>query len=243
MNIRQYDITSFNQFIKILKDNSTGRTILFRGQEDEWPLYSKLYRSAEKLNKLDLIYKIEKDILDNLKKSIPKNKSMTEWDYLSLAQHYGISTRLLDWSENPFVATWFAFKNCKRRSQKRIVWALQVDDSSLVDFGKDNPFQVRFIKIFKPKLLDLRIIAQESWFSIQDILFFEKGGDGLPYLNSNYPLENHEEFEYNLARFVFPNSLRKEILKKLKALGITHATIFPNISKISKGIQFSYSKG
>jgi len=43
--------------------------------------------------------------------NLPKN----DWEALAVAQHYGLATRLLDWTENPLVATYFAVaaeENC-----------------------------------------------------------------------------------------------------------------------------------
>lgn len=40
-----------------------------------------------------------------------------DWDWLALAQHHGVPTRLLVWSFNPLVATWFALKEPLLASQ------------------------------------------------------------------------------------------------------------------------------
>jgi hypothetical protein len=239
MEIKQFNIKSFNHFIKILDTNKNDDRIrLFRGQKDDLLLYSKLYRNSLKFKRTNEIYEIERRILSQLKKHILHSESnnLNNWDLLTIAQHYGLPTRLLDWSGNPLIALWFAFEKTKIDYKNRVVWGFIVEPEFNVDFENDNPFNIRFIKVFKPPLIDIRVIAQDSWFSIQDIQFFGKGGDGLPHLNSNDPLEFHEEFDFYLAKFFFPDSLRSEILKKLEDLGISSSTIYPDLSKICQDI-------
>jgi FRG domain len=50
--------------------------------------------------------------------SIPK----TEWEWLFLMQHYGVQTRLLDWSEHPLVALYFAVNQQDRWHEKGRLW-------------------------------------------------------------------------------------------------------------------------
>lgn len=44
----------------------------------------------------------------------PEGYSQNDWEHLFAMQHYGLSTRLLDWSENIFVAAFFAISNTPR---------------------------------------------------------------------------------------------------------------------------------
>jgi hypothetical protein len=81
---------------------------LYRGQRRNLPLLPRLFRRSithdEACNLEDqLIARFEKESL-YLLPSIPQNR----WDLFSLAQHFGLPTRLSDWTSNPFVGLFFA---------------------------------------------------------------------------------------------------------------------------------------
>ncbi len=248
MKHKEINIDSFDNFIKYVSHYSNEKRIrLFRGQKDDKPLNSKLYRLVNKNSRLNEFYEIEKNIISEFKKLAYLHSNITnefnDWEILSIAQHFGLPTRLLDWSSNPLVALWFAFENEKKDDKKRIVWGLVVDNNYLVDIEKDIPFKQRFFKVFKPKYIDPRINAQNSWFSIQNINIFENnGGDGLPLINQNESMDESEEFEYSLVKLIIPNSERIKILRKLDLLGINHFSLFPGLEGLCKTIEWKEFK-
>lgn len=60
-----------------------------------------------------------------------------------LAQHYGVPTRLLDWSYDPLVAAYFASSSCQVGEGDLCVWALCQREVALLEVG-DNEWPLSF---------------------------------------------------------------------------------------------------
>ena len=115
---------------------------VFRGQSQHWPLKP----SVARLNR----YKPELEILllNEFKRHsvshFNTNSISDEWNWLALAQHHGLPTRLLDWTYNPLVAAYFASKHSPRGKKNGFVYAVEVREYGFTDeFTElDDPFQI-----------------------------------------------------------------------------------------------------
>jgi hypothetical protein len=136
---------------------------------------------------------------------------------LAIAQHYGMATRLLDWTDNPLVALWFAVREGSQQSDS-VVWCFPFVDDDIADQSEDSPFEGNRTKVFQPRHITRRIAAQDGWFTVHK---FVRG--------RFIPLEKNRNYKHNLLKLRIPKDRVDDIRVQLSLIGVNDSTMFPDL--------------
>jgi hypothetical protein len=209
--------------------------VVFRGQAGDFPLMPKLCRLKAK----EGILEVEQKMLMEFKRSNPlliePHAAKDDWDYLTLGQHFGLPTRLLDWSYNAFTALWFAVSsNVEGYEQAHlsgIVWMLPTEEDDFVpDMNNMHPFEVPETKIFRPRLIKQRINNQSGVFSIHssnDIL-------------DKCLLNDNPRYHKKLVKIKIPPEKIPDLQNDLNTLGVNAFSIFPELEGLCTYLQWRF---
>ena len=128
------EVDSIENLISTVKKDykmwGTNTTPWFRGEPiTHTPLIPKLYRKTEL--EIERIKKIELQLLNSFRLQapvyadiqIPQRGHTDQW--LFLAQHFGIPTRLLDWTEGLLIALYFALLKDDVKEKGAYIWMLE----------------------------------------------------------------------------------------------------------------------
>lgn len=142
----------------------------------------------------------------------------------SIAQHHGLSTRLLDWSYSPYVAAFFSVSRVEEcRSDKVSVWSL--DKEALDGFSKSE-------LVFSRDLY--RKNARNLWQMGAFIRNLTSMPDMVDLFRAKSTSYDHawDAGAPRLIRFDIPKRCEMQILDDLQLMRINSMTIFPGIEGV-----------
>ena len=148
MRFPDTEVTSIASLIDALKRLSPLSAITwFRGQANsEWTLIPGIARNSQLVtSESTLITRFKQNATMYLVDGIPKD----EWDWIFLMQHYRAPTRLLDWSESPLVALYFALVDKLQEDSDGALWCMdpialnRIANGTVANFEKIRIFLLR----------------------------------------------------------------------------------------------------
>lgn len=222
--LNEFTITSFAEFHEVVKQCLEPSYWLFRGQENSsWDLRPKCGRGYFK-NRND------KEIFESWKQKSYEYSDWhpdENWNWLALAQHHGLATRLLDWSANPLVAVFFA---CQNESVDGVIFAYLGGKRILEkSFKQSDPWDVIEPFVFHPYLKSRRVANQKGSFTIS----------GNPYICFSTQIRDNEK----LLKIKICKHYKRKFLFELSLYGIDWSFIYPDLDGLSKHINWQVEYG
>jgi FRG domain len=228
-------VRSIREYLDLVQQFFDG-TWLFRGvSRSDWALVPSIGRTrwAVEYSEYD-----EKETFNWFKArarrciSIPPNN---DWEWLALAQHHQLPTRLLDWSESPLVAAFFATLGWNGglprymnpgpqdqiNSEESAVYVAELTGAFDVADALQDPFDVETVEFFQPSHVSPRLHSQLGVFSIHP--------------NPTVPYESP-----NIQKIVIAGHERLNFQVHLDTLGFSRATMFPDIDGLAQQLGWRY---
>ena len=266
------NIQSLGDLVNEIKSrlNESSDTASFpwcRGHADEsWDLIPKVQRKPFKNDnelfnrerKITNAFQLRAGILPT---STPKPKMKEYAHWLTLMQHYGLSTRLLDWSRSPLIALYFAV--CEKDVKKDgCIWVLNPGKLNLLEElkqsdSKNNRKDEILYNIEHEKIEYMIQAAFENcklsigqnahtpevaacYPTEADFRVYNQLSTFTIHNTSKKLVDTYGEDKSVLEKLIVPKENKRGLLRELAACGITQYHVFPDFDNLAKNLMNYY---
>lgn len=239
MKHRDRTVRSVGELIRAIRDRSEShKQVWYRGQsKKEWSLVPSLARDPSYPEaEIALMKRFKQNAVPHL-----TIQPREEWEWLFLMQHHRVPTRLLDWSESPLAALYFAVE--EEPEVDGSLWCL--DPVALnAHAGINFRFGLEIPAFGNDELMDNYLpsrIAAETTSKLSPVAAI--GPRNSPRIaaqlgvftithRSHTPIENVEDREH-VWRLIIPAKAKKRIREELALLRFTQLTLFPELDSVA----------
>jgi FRG domain len=232
------NIADFLTALRVDQNENPG-TVWYRGQASaDWNLLPGFMRSATDTSETTLLNRFRQSAA-----MLAEHRPLSSFDWTFLMQHYGVPTRLLDWSESPLVSMYFAVEAwASHPCTDAALWCLwptalntnanivdkieghyipSFEDEELQSYSTESLRQNARIQLLPVATIatrnNARIQAQMGTFTIHH--------------NKKIPIEEIGDARH-VAKYVIPHSAREYLLSELRLLGMTRFSLFPELASV-----------
>jgi hypothetical protein len=227
--------------------------VLFRGlANNNWELRTTLERESNKSctvrSYCELIYRCAPQIesflgtsrdlgtFEELEKELTEKfddifAKIPKYDYWVYLRHHGFPSPLLDWSESPYVALFFALCEQSDAEYSSLYVYVEMPSGSKGWIGS----QPRITVLYPYVRTDKRHFLQQSYYTVSTEIHegYRKEHRFVPHEQVFQMNENDQDF---LWKIVFPRSFRREAPAILSEYNINHFSLFQTEDSLIKAL-------
>jgi FRG domain len=230
-------VRTVGEFVKTIekyKDQESWRYWYFRGQANaEHHLIPKAGRRPFHTAPDEKLFRAWKRHAVSFLDIAPRR--MTDWDLLAIAQHYGLATRLLDWTFNPLTAAYFAVSDTAAEDKDGVVHAhfSEKEPIDMEEIASDkkregsSPFKQKGIRRVRPSAVTPRIARQGGIFTLHE--------------NPQVRMEGLIGKGERLERIVIPAAVKKDFAVFLSHMGVNRLSLFPDLDGLSQHMNYTFT--
>lgn len=178
------------------------------------------------------------------------------WNWIALAQHHGLPTRLLDWTYSPFVALHFVTENPRLYERDGVVWRVNyARTNELLPDPLQELLKAEMTYVFSAEMLGSAASTLEEFDALADrrfLAFFEPPSFDDRIVNQyallSLPSDPTSRLEGwldqardSFQRIVVPHELKGEIRDKLDQANITERVLYPGLDGLGRWLTRYYA--
>ena len=238
MEIKEYFVENVEQYISVINENFP-KFSLSRGQWRDQSLFPSALRLDETGMRIFSDSQIELFLDDFKNESLQYiyghgSNIQNDYEWLVYAQHFGVPTRLLDFTFSHLVSLMFAVEKAfdKDDEETSVVWLLDcgylnkkaIDNKDIVNLSSYDLsiHAIEYPCAVTARKINPRVIAQNGVF-----VLFQK---------ESPPLEKIDIAKDVLRKIIIPHTRARRIISELYAMGMRFNKLYPELTSVSKDI-------